>query len=103
MGIKLSMQTGANLSEFFTKISEMIRKRIELKGKINIVTSEGRFSMVVMCLAPVIVGIVQTMFDPVRYIAFLQSFVGQVLIYGGIVMIGLAIFWVSSMMNIEDS
>lgn len=102
MGITMSMKTGANLADFFTKISEMIRQRIELKGKINVVTSESRFSMMVMCLAPFGIAVMQTMMDKARYIGFLQSPLGQLLIYTSIVFITIAIIWVSRIMKIEE-
>ncbi len=102
MGITLSMESGANLATFFTKISDMIRRRIELKGKINIATSESRFSMLIMILTPIVVAGAYTYIDPDRYISFLQSPIGQMIIYGSAVMMTIAVVWVHLMMKIEE-
>lgn len=102
LGITLSMQSGANLAVFFNKISDMIRKRIELKGKINIVTSESRFSMLIMSSAPVGIAMLQMSIDAQRYLDFLQSSLGEMVIYGSVGLITISILWVNALMKIEE-
>ena len=57
--VQIQSETGGNLSEILNKISDTIRKRIQLKGDIKASTAQGKVSGIIVGAMPfLIIGIV---------------------------------------------
>ena len=52
VAINIQMQTGGNLAEILSRLSQLIRDRAKLRLKIRALTAEGRLSAVCLSLAP---------------------------------------------------
>jgi tight adherence protein B len=50
--VMLQTETGGNLAEVMENIGYLIRERLKLKGKIQALTAEGKFSALVLALLP---------------------------------------------------
>jgi tight adherence protein B len=50
--VLIQAETGGNLSEILENIGSIIRERLKLKGKVQSLTAEGRFSALVLSLLP---------------------------------------------------
>ncbi len=53
--VTLQAETGGNLAEIMENIGHLIRERLKLKGKIQALTGEGRFSALILTLLPFVV------------------------------------------------
>lgn len=53
--VGIAQQTGGNLGEILSRLSTLLRDRIQLRRKVRSLSSEGRFSAIVLSLLPVIV------------------------------------------------
>jgi len=52
--VLIQMESGGNLAEILENIGFLIRERLKLKGKIQGLTAEGRFSAIILALLPVV-------------------------------------------------
>ena len=50
----IQSETGGNLAEILENIGLIIRERLKLKGKIQGLTAEGRFSALILSLLPIV-------------------------------------------------
>ena len=63
-GMKISREVGGSLAEVLARLSETIRKRIEMEGKIKSLTSMGMLQGWVMTLLPIGVGYAIYLIEP---------------------------------------
>jgi tight adherence protein B len=68
----LQRETGGNLAEIIESIAYIIRERFKLHGKIRILTSEAKFSALILILLPFIAVIAMYFLNP-DYISTLLS------------------------------
>ncbi|NDY56720.1 type II secretion system F family protein [Desulfovibrio sulfodismutans] len=52
VSLKIQSETGGNLAEIVENISSLIRERFKLRGRIRILSAEGRFAALVLSLMP---------------------------------------------------
>ncbi len=84
--IEISRQTGGNLTEVFDRISETIRERQRVEGKIKSLTAQGRIQGRVVGAMPVVLGIVLYLLDPQMMLSFLRSPAGVAVMVAVVVM-----------------
>jgi tight adherence protein B len=53
--IRISSETGGNLSEILDKLSDTIRSRLQIRRQVSVYTAEGRISGYVLVILPVLV------------------------------------------------
>jgi tight adherence protein B len=63
-GMQISRDVGGNLAEVLLRLSTTLRRTIEMEGKINSLTSQGKMQGVVMTLLPVLIGVVLYQMEP---------------------------------------
>ena len=101
VSVKIQNETGGNLAEIVENISWLIRERFKLKGRIRVLSAEGRMAAWVLCLLPFFVcGAVQ-MLNP-GYLGLLFSEpIGHMLLYlvGGLMFMGILV--IRKMVRIE--
>jgi len=52
VSLKIQTETGGNLAEIVENIASLIRERFKLRGRIRILSAEGRFAALVLTLMP---------------------------------------------------
>jgi tight adherence protein B len=67
VAINIQMQTGGNLAEILSRLSQLIRNRAKMRLKIRALTSEGRLSAVFLSLAPFMLFLIITLIHPGYY------------------------------------
>ena len=81
VSVKIQNESGGNLAEIISGISWLIRERFKLKGRINVLSAEGRMAAWVLCLLPFGVGGVVQLLNP-GYMNLLFSHpIGKMLVY----------------------
>ncbi|MDW7711804.1 MAG: type II secretion system F family protein [Deferrisomatales bacterium] len=53
IAVTLHKEAGGNITEVFSKISQIIRQRLQFRRQVRALTAEGRFSAVVLLLLPI--------------------------------------------------
>jgi tight adherence protein B len=85
--IEIARQTGGNLTEVFDRIAETIRERRRIEGKIKSLTAQGKIQGNVVGAMPFVLGFAIYLLDPGMMTAFVQSYIGMVIIGMVIVMV----------------
>jgi tight adherence protein B len=87
LSIETARQTGGNLTEVFEKISETIRERMRIEGKIKSITAMGRMQGRVVSAMPFFLGSVMYFIDRDMMLSFVRSFEGIALLVLVVLMI----------------
>ncbi|QDF74216.1 MULTISPECIES: type II secretion system F family protein [Shewanella] len=62
--MQISREVGGNLAEVLQRLSATLRRKIEMEGKIDALTSQGKMQGIVMTLLPIFIGVVLYHMEP---------------------------------------
>ncbi len=99
--IEIARQTGGNLTEVFDRISETIRERQRIEGKIKSLTAQGRMQGRVVGAMPFLLGFLLYMLDPKMMIMFFRSPVGIGIVALIVVMQLCGAYFIRKIVNID--
>jgi tight adherence protein B len=99
--VLIQSETGGNLSEILDNIGTIIRDRLKLKGKVQGLTAEGRFSALILSLLPFVTFIAFYFMNGPYVMMLFTDPVGVKLLTGGIISIIIGILVMKRMVNIE--
>ena len=91
IAILIQVETGGNLAEIMEKISLLIRNRLYLKGKVRVLSAEGRTSALVITLMPFMLFAFLYFWKPDYALTMFRDPVGRKFVYGGLISLGLGI------------
>lgn len=100
--INVQREVGGNLAEILDVISFTIRERVRIKGEINTLTAQGRYSGYVISLLPI--GLTLILFCLNKsYISrlFTSGFCGWAMVVCGLLMIATGFIAIQRIVNIE--
>ena len=101
IAVLIQRESGGNLAEILTNISQIIRERLKLLGRIRVLSAEGRLSAWILGLLPFCVGLLITIVNP-KYISVLWSDpIGLRMIAGAAVSMTLGVVWMRSIIRIR--
>jgi len=78
--LSVQQETGGNLSEVLGNLSGIIRKRRQLRLKINAMTAEGRFTSWIFAAIPIVQLIVVKLISPDYIDVLFKTFAGNILL-----------------------
>ncbi len=84
--VMLQRQTGGDLAEILSKISKLIRERLQIWGQIQALTGEGRLSGIVLLALPPALFLVMLKLNYDYVMMLFEDPLGQQMLAGGIVM-----------------
>lgn len=99
--VMLQTETGGNLAEILENIGYLIRERLKLKGKIQALTAEGRFSALILALLPFIIFVAINLISRDYMTSLLEEPSGHKIIGAGMVSICLGILWMKNIIKIK--
>ncbi len=101
VSVKIQNETGGNLAEIVSNIAWLIRERLKLKGRIRVLSAEGRMAAWVLCLLPFFVcGAVQMLNPGYLNLLFVEP-LGRMLLYLVGALMTLGILVIRKMVRIE--
>lgn len=74
--LRISAQTGGNLSEAIERIASTLRSRLQIQARIKALTSQGKMQAVIMCLLPLALMFILNQLDPHAMSQLWQSYMG---------------------------
>ena len=99
--VMLQTETGGNLAEVMENIGHLIRERLKLKGKIQALTAEGKFSALILTLLPFVVFFAMTIVNR-KYINTLFTDPAGIYIIGiGLFNILVGIVWMKRIIKLD--
>ncbi len=99
--LSIQRETGGNLAETLSNLSDILRKRMQLKLKIKAMSSEAKASAWIIGLLPFIMFGVLSMMNPEYMSAFWTQMRLQIVTAGGLLWMAIGIFIMSRMINFE--
>ena len=101
VSVKIQNESGGNLAEIISNISWLIRERFKLKGRIRVLSAEGRMAAWVLCLLPFGVAGVVKMVNPDYFSLLLVDPLGRVMSYLVIGLMTVGVLIIRKMVRIE--
>lgn len=92
---------GGNMAEMFETISNTIRERFRLEGKIDALTSQGRLQGWIVASMPLVLGLVLNQMRPDLMQPMLDHIFGYILVVLIAIMEALGIFIIRRIVNID--
>ena len=99
--VLIQTESGGNLAEILENIGQLIRARLQLKGKIRGLTAEGRFSALILGLMPFGIFAILYYINRGYLMVLFTDPLGQRMMLGGIISLGLGILWMKKMVQIK--
>ena len=99
--VLIQSETGGNLSEILDNIGSIIRDRLKLKGKVQSLTAEGRFSALVLSLLPFVTFFAFYLVNQKYIMTLIKEPMGVRLLTAGIISIIIGIFVMKKMVTIK--
>jgi tight adherence protein B len=97
----IQSETGGNLSEILENIGLIIRERLKLKGKVKSLTSEGRFSALILSLLPFVTFLGLYLINREYVMTLFRDPMGPKFLTGALISIGIGIFIMKRMVAIK--
>jgi len=97
----IQSETGGNLSEILENIGVIIRDRLKLKGKVQGLTAEGRFSALILSLLPFITFLALYILNRGYVMTLFSDPLGSKLLTGALISISFGIFIMKRMVAIK--
>lgn len=92
VAVSIQRETGGDLAEILDKIAALIRSRLELLGKVRVLSAEGRLSAWILSLLPFCLAGVLTLINPNFVKQLWTDPIGLRLIAVALLMMGIGIF-----------
>lgn len=100
--INVQREVGGNLAEILDVISFTIRERVRIKGEIQTLTAQGRYSGYVISFLPIVLALILFVINkPYVSLLFTQGFCGWAMVICGLLMIGSGFLAIQRIVNIE--
>ncbi len=101
IALMIQRKTGGNLTELLTTLSQTVRERIKLKGKIRILASEGKLSGIMIGSLPFALGGILSVLNPIYMSTLWTTPSGQTLMLVNVLMICLGALWMWKIVQIK--
>lgn len=94
-------QSGGNLSEALGNLSSVLRERKLMKAKIQSMSSEAKASAMIIGALPIAVSAMMFLIAPQHVNLLFSTTMGNMMIAGGLSLMGLGVFVMNKMMNFD--
>jgi len=101
LSVIIQRQSGGNLAEILEKISNLIRERFKLFGKVKALTGEARISALILTILPFAIAAVIFFLNRAYIEVLIREPAGQIMLAAAAVMMILGIFVMRRMVNVE--
>jgi tight adherence protein B len=101
MAIGIQREVGGNLAEVLQTTSETMVQRNRLRREMKALTAEGRISAYVLAALPVFLFLAISVLNPDYMQPLLESTIGLVVMGGGLIFIGIGIYWMSRIVKVD--
>lgn len=101
VALNIQREAGGNLTELLEGLANTIREREKLKGRVNVLASEGKYSGMLLASLPVILGAILNIVNPTYMDLLWSTPQGNNLILTGVAMIAVGALWMWKIVQIK--
>lgn len=89
VSVILQRETGGNLAEIIEGLAHLMRERFKFRGKVRVLSTEGRLSAVILYMLPFVLGTFLFVFHPDVVAPLYQDPVGRIMMWmmGGLMLL----------------
>lgn len=99
--ISIQQQVGGNLAEILDTIAFTIRERVRIKGEVNTLTAQGRYSGYLVAFLPIAIAGMINLISPAFIKPLFEQTIGQILLVVGVVMMSIGFFAIQKITDIK--
>ena len=99
--IEINREVGGSLAEVLENVSHTLRDRSRLRRQVAALSAEGKLSAIVLVALPILLFFYIRVSNPDYLKPLLNTGTGQLLIVGGLGMLGIGSFWLSRIVKIR--
>jgi tight adherence protein B len=99
--ISIQQQVGGNLAEILDTIAFTIRERVRIKGEVNTLTTQGRYSGYLVAFLPIAIAFTINLISPAFMEPLFKQTIGQILLVVGGVMMAIGFFAIRKITDIK--
>jgi len=99
--ISIQQQVGGNLAEILDTIAFTIRERVRIKGEVNTLTAQGRYSGYLVAFLPIAIAFMINLISPAFMEPLFKQTIGQILLVVGGVMMAIGFFAIRKITDIK--
>ncbi|WP_105259201.1 type II secretion system F family protein [Pseudoalteromonas sp. T1lg88] len=100
-GMQISKEIGGNLSETLERLADTLRKKLEMEGKIDSLTAQGKMQGVVMTGLPLFVGFVLYHMEPTHMARLFSEPIGWLVCFVVAVMLFIGYKFIKKIVTID--
>ena len=101
VSVILQRETGGNLSEILENLAHLIRERFKFRGKVRVLSAEGRLSAGILVAIPFLLFAGILVINPGYMAALIQDPIGQTTTMISIIMMVIGIFFIRRIIDID--
>ncbi|PHZ84875.1 type II secretion system F family protein [Paremcibacter congregatus] len=101
ISLAVQQETGGNLAETLTNLTDILRGRTKLKLKIRAMISEGKASAYIIGSLPFIMCGILSLMNPEYMFVMFTNPQGQIALLGAAIWMGIGVFILANMINFE--
>ncbi|MBF0480422.1 MAG: type II secretion system F family protein [Desulfovibrionaceae bacterium] len=101
ISVKIQSETGGNLAEIVENIAALIRERFKLKGRVRVLSAEGRFAAWILCSMPPGIALVINFLNPDYLSVLFTEELGKMMLYTAGAMMLVGVLVTKRMINIK--
>ncbi|MGI6436361.1 MAG: type II secretion system F family protein [Syntrophomonadaceae bacterium] len=100
-GVLIQRQVGGNLAEILDTIANTLEKRVKMRGRIRVLTAQGRISTWVIAIIPFVLAFVVFGSHPEMGAVLLQEPIGVFMLVMSAIMLVAGIYLIRKVVNID--
>ncbi len=99
--VTIQQRSGGNLAEIVEKVTETINDRINIRNQIRVLTTQGRYSGMLIGLLPVFLLIILTWISPNYMNSFFKTSIGKVMLVVSVILETTGFLLIQKIVNIK--
>jgi tight adherence protein B len=97
----LQRETGGNLAEIIENLAHLIRERFKFRGKLRVLTAEGRLSATILLILPFVLFLAFLLLSPEYVVVLVSDSIGKIMVGIGAVLMFIGIVMIKRIIKVE--
>ena len=101
VSVILQRETGGNLAEIIENLGHLIRQRFKFRGKLRVLTAEGRLSATILLILPFVMFLAFLLLSPEYVVSLTSDPIGRTMIGIGTFLMFIGILMIKRIIKVE--
>jgi tight adherence protein B len=101
LAVNIQREVGGNLAEILDTLADVVRERNTIRRQVGVLSAEGRLSMWILAILPVLIALYMTWANPTYIKLLVTTQVGIVMLVVAGCLMTLGVFWMRKLVKIR--